>query len=296
MRPGFRSLTPPLITILALSAGMGCDTEAKRQRLQAEEESARRRAETESPTPQVLAQIKAATDDFMQEHHQALDVESTSYTALTPNLFLVGVSVRDRGAGNRFISQLTAERLRDVEEDWNGDTTENGTLLWVIDYASEAKMKALAQRHGFEGEVDAIRREDPEARRNSSWGRRSWIDDYLLWHFLFNRPAPMYYGPNGSGMAFRQMAPGYRFQDPARPIQPEDASPFKRATAATGGRSTVFLGGSAWRPPLVSQASGLTGQAFVAHGSGISGKAAMGSVSHGGFGAAGRAAGGASGG
>jgi len=96
-------------------------------------------------------------------------------------------------------------------------------------------------------------------------------------------------------MAFQQMAPGYRFQDPARPIQPGDASGFKSA-AATGGRSAVFLGGSAWRPPLVSQASGLSGQAFVAHGSGISGKAAMGSVSRGGFGASGRAAGGGIGG
>jgi hypothetical protein len=88
------------------------------------------------------------------------------------------------------------------------------------------------------------------------------------------------------------MAPGYRFQDPAHPIGAEDAARFQPAAAATNGRSMVFLGGSAWRPPLVSGPTSLPGQAFVAgpHGS-ISGKAAMGSVGRGGFGAAGHASG-----
>ena len=294
MGPKYRSLTPPLVAILALSAGVGCNTEAKRQRALEQENAERRKAETEPPTEEVLSQIRTATTDFMLEHHPNLEIEGTTFTSLTPNLFMIGVSVRDRVPGNRFVAQLTAERLRDVEEDWNGDLTANGQLLWVIDYASEPKMKELAQRHGFAGEVDAIRNEDPEYRQRCSWGHRSWMDDYLLWAFLFHRPAPMFFGP-GVGSGFRPMPPGFRFHDPNRPIQTEDARPFQSAAAATGGRSSVFLGGSAWRPPLVTQ-HGASGQAFMAHGRGISGKSSMGSVSRGGFGAHGHAAGGSHGG
>jgi len=294
MRRRFRSATPPLIAILVLSAGItGCDTEAKRQQRQAEENRARRQAETEPPTPEVLSQVRTATDDFMKEHHPALDVESCTFTSLTPNLFLIGVSVKDVLNGNsHYVKQLTAERLRDVEDSWLGDQKENGQLLWVIDYADEQKMKVLAERHGFAREVDSIRNEDPSYRRSCSWGHRSWLDDYLLWHYVFHRPSPMGYGP---GMGFRPMPMGFRFNDPGRPIQPDDARPFQSAAVPTGGRSSVFLGGSAWRPPLVSQVGSIPGQAFMARGSGISGKAAMGSVSRGGFGSAGHAAGGAHG-
>jgi len=88
------------------------------------------------------------------------------------------------------------------------------------------------------------------------------------------------------------MAPGFRFHDPGRPITPGDAKAFQAAAAPTGGRSMVFLGGSAWRPPSVGSVGSLPGQAFVAGPRGsISGKASIGSVGRGGFGAAGHASG-----
>jgi len=291
----YRSAVPPLVLILAATAGtLGCDTEARRQRRaeearrnQAWEDGQRREAETAPPTPEVLEQVRTATAAFMEEHHAELGVEGVTLTPLTPNLFLVGVAVKDLLHGNTYVAQLTAERLRDG--DWDGEFRENGRLLWVVDYADADKMRELAQRHGFGQEVDRIRDEDREGSYRASWGRRSWLDDYLLWHYLFHRPSAYGYRPGGG---FAPMMPGYRFQDPGHPIAPADATHFQAAAAPTGGRSMVFLGGSAWRPPLISTARSLPGQAFVAgpHGS-ITGKAAMGSVSRGGFGAAGHASG-----
>lgn len=290
MRPRYRSLTPPLIAILVLSAGTtGCDTQARRERARLAEETARRQAETQPPTEEVLAQVRAASEAFMKEHHGDQQAEGYSFTALTPNLFLVGVSVRDPAGGASTVRQLSAERLRDVEESWfSGDLKENGDLLWVIDDLDEVKMKTLAMRHGLNGEVNAVRDQDPGYVRTHSWGRRTWVDDYLLWHYLFHRPAPVTWAPGGG---YRTEPPGYRFQDPGGGrIQPDDARPYQAAAAPTGGRSSVFLGGGAWRPPLASSVGGQHGQAFVARGAGISRPGARGSA-RGGFGAAGRAAG-----
>lgn len=292
----YRGAVPPLVLILAATAGtLACDTQAKKEaRAQAArknqewEAGQRREAETAAPTPEVQAQVDAAVKAFMDERHPELQAEGSTYTPLTPNLFLVGVNVRDLLKGNSYVAQLTAERLRDG--DW-GDSDrpgEGGRLLWVVDYADADRMRVLAQRHGFGEEVDRIRDQDRDGRYRTSWGHRSWLDDYLLWHFLFHRPSA--YGYRG-GM-FAPMPPGYRFHDPGNPISPQDASRFAPAAAATGGRSMVFLGGSAWRPPLASGVSSSHGQAFVAGPRGsISGKATTGSVSRGGFGFSGHASG-----
>lgn len=291
MRSRYCSLTPPLIAILVLSAGStGCETRASRERTRLAEESARRRAETEPPTEEVLAQVKAASETFMKERHGDQQAEGYSFTALTPNLFLVGVSVRNPGGDGATVRQLSAERLRDVQESWfSGDLKENGDLLWVVDDLDEVRMKTLAMRHGLNGEVNAVRDQDPGYARNQSWGHRSWLDDYLLWHFLFNRPSPMSWAP---GMGWRTQPRGYRFQDPnGGRIQPEDARAYQAAAAPTGGRSSVFLGGGAWRPPLASQVAGGRGQTYVARGGGVSRPGSHGFSLRGGFGGAGRSAG-----
>ena len=291
----YRSAVPPLVLILAATAGtLACDTEGRRQRRaeearrnQAWEEGQRREAETAPPTPEVLEQVRAATSAFLAEHHPELAEEGATFTPLTPNLFLVGAEVRDLLHENRYVAQLTAERLRDG--DWDGEFKENGRLLWVIDYATADKLHDQASRQGFGAEVDRVRDQDRQGQYRASWGRRSWLDDYLLWHFLFHRPAAYGYR---SGGGFAPMPPGYRFQDPAHPIAAGDAAHFQAAAAPTGGRSMVFLGGSAWRPPLVGSVGSVPGQAFVAgpHGT-IAGKAALGAMGRGGFGAAGRLAG-----
>lgn len=279
----FRSLSPPLITILVLSGMTGCDREAERQRKEelhrqmAEEQ--RRESESQPPPEAVLNQVRSAAEAFLAEHHADLAVESSTFTPLTPNLFLVGVSVQEKARGNRYVKQLTAERLREKDDP-------DSRHIWVIDYLDPAKMRVLAERHGLAPEVDAIEMQDLSHPRAFSWGHSSWIDHYLLWHFLFARPNPLGYWP---GQGFRPMAPGFRFHDPERPLRPEDTESFRNAGMAAGGRSRVFLGGSAWRPPI---ASGVVhGQGFYPRGSGISGKTSMGGVSRGGFGHAGHAAG-----
>ena len=314
MRPRYRSLTPPLIAILVLSAGgAGCETQASRERARLAEEGARRRAETEPPTQEVLGQVREAAADFMKERHADQQVEGWSFTALTPNLILVGVSVRD-AAGAPAVRQLSAERVRDEEPSWFiGELKENGDLLWVIDDLDELKMKLLASRHGLEPEVEAIRGQDSGYTHVHSWGRRTWLDDYLLWHYLYHRPPAVSYTAGGG---YQAQPMGYRFQDPSGArIQPEDARPYEAGPARTGGRSWVFLGGNAWRPPLSSSTTGSHGQGYRVNGGGGSARPGFfgslfrggsfsrgGSVSHGssvsrgGFGSAGHAAGGHSGG
>jgi hypothetical protein len=277
-----------VVTILVLSGIAGCDTQASRERTRIAEETARRQAETEPPTQEALSQIRAATEAFMKERHGDEQVQSCAFTSLTPNLFLVGVTVR-QGGGEATVRQLSAERLRDMEEGWfSGELKENGDLLWVIDDLNEVNMRVLATRHGLGGEVDWIRGQDPGYTTRHSWGHRTWLDDYLLWHYLYHRPAPVLYTPGGG---YQAQPMGYRFQDPggAR-IQPEDARPYEAAAARTGGRSAVFLGGSAWRPPPISQAGASHGSTFVARGSGIARSGAHAAAARGGFGAAGRAA------
>ena len=288
MRFRYRSLTPPAVAILVLS-GTACDTRASRERTRIAEETARRQAETEPPTQEVLSQIRAATEAFMKEHHGDEQVDGCSFTSLTPNLFLVGVSVRKGGEATA--RQLSAERLRDMEPGWfSGELKENGDLLWVIDDLNEVNLRVLAARHGLGDEVEGIRGQDPGYNTRHSWGRRTWLDDYLLWHYLYHRPAPVLYTPGGG---YQAQPMGYRFQDPggAR-IQPDDARPYQAAAARTGGRSTVFLGGGAWRPPPVSMAGASHGSAFVARGAGIAWSGTHAAAARGGFGAAGRAAGG----
>lgn len=291
----YRNLLPPALLILTVTAGTtGCDREATRQRraeearrAQALEDGQRRKAETEPPTPEVQEQVRAASAAFMAEHHPTLLVEGTTFTPLTPNLFLVGVSVKDPQVGNSYVAQLSAERLR--EGDWGeGDEAKEASqLLWVVDYAAEDKMAVLAQRHGFAPEVERIRDQGRADGSRGSWGHRSWLDNYLIWHLLFNRPSS--YGFR-AGAGYTPRPPGYRFNDPGRPITGPDVQRFSAAAAPTGGRSMVFLGGNAWRPPLVSGAGAVSGQPFSAgRGGSVTSRGAFGSVSRGGFGGAGHA-------
>lgn len=282
MPPRFRSLTPPLISILVFSAGtVGCETEASRRRAQAEEARARRQAETEPPSQETLSQIRSAAEAFMQERHPGLVTEDFTFTSLTPNLFLIGVSTLD-GLGGSMQIRLSAERLRD------GKDKDPSRLIWAINDISESEMKLLAERHGINQEVDGIRNLDSTYTHHHSWGSRSWLDDYLIWRYIYHRPAPMRWSPAGG---FQAMPMGFRFHNPSAPITPEDAQPYRAAAAHTQGRSSVFLGGSAWKPPLASSVHGFTGQAFRAQGSSIH----VSSLSRGGFGAMGRSAGARSG-
>lgn len=271
----YRNLTPPLVLILAVTGGnLGCESRATRE---ARENESRRRAEVEHPSPQVLDQVRTATGRFMTDRHADLEVEGMTLTALTPNAFLVGVSVKHRTAGNRWVAQLTAERVRE-------DGSEGSDMAWVIDYAEPTKLQQLSQRHGFGHEVSRISGMSHQA----SWGHRSFLDDMLLWHFLFNRPPAYGWSPMGG---FSAMPRGYRFQDPTRPIQAQDGDLFRSAAAPTGGRSSVFLGGSAWRPPTVAQAGPLSGHAYSVSPSGsVGSRVGLSSVGRGGFGSTGRAA------
>jgi hypothetical protein len=285
----YRSLVPPAVLILVVSAGAAVSIHTARERQrqrQALEDSLRLEAAQAVPTPEVLEQVRSATKTFMAERHPELNVEGETFTPLTPNLLLVGVAVQDPLHGNRYVARLTAERLRDG--DWGEDGEPGGEprLLWLVDYASQDKLRELADRHGFAPEVDRVR--DLGRGRGMSWGQRDWLDDYLLWSYVYQRP-PAYTAEPGGG--FTALPAGYRFQDPEHPITPADAAWVQAASAPSGGRSRVYLGGWAWRPPWAGNVFARSGTAYGAglHGS-ISGHVSMG-VSRGGFGAAGHAAG-----
>jgi len=286
--PRFRSVAVPGLLLVSLSAAyLGCQREdpEKQRRLQAEEAARRKRVEVEPPSPAVLEQLRVAAQDFMTEHVKGVTVQGFSFTQLTPSLYLVGANTTETATGKAEVQQLSAERLRDARKDEDGSTEEHGDFLWVIDRVDAAKMQVLAQRHGIAGEVASVRERHGE---RSSWGHRSWLDDYLLWHFLFNRPSPMGFG-YGSG--FMPHPPGYRFYAPQRPFQDADAWPYRPAAAPTGGRSSVFLTGQAWNPPRATEVP-ISGQAYgvsARHG-GFTGKTGLGGVARSGFGAAGRGA------
>ncbi len=283
----FRSAAVPGLLLVSLSAAyLGCSREdpEKQRRLQAEEATRRRRAETEPPSPAVLEQLRAAAQDYMTEHEKEVTVQGFSFTQLTPNLYLVGANTAETATGKTGVQQLSAERLRDARKDEDGNVEDHGDFLWVIDRVDAAKMDVLAQRHGIAGEVASVR--ERHRGDDSSWGHRSWLDDYLLWHFLFHRPSPMGFG-YGSG--FMPHPPGYRFYAPQRPFQDADARPYQGATG--GGRSSVFLTGQAWNPPRATEVP-ITGQAYgvsAQHG-GFTGKTGIGGIARGGFGAAGHGA------
>jgi hypothetical protein len=285
----YRSLVPPAVLILVVSAGAAISIHTararQRQRL-ALEDSLRLEAAQAVPTPEVLGQVRAATRAFMEERHPELNVEGETFTPLTPNLFLVGVAVQDPLHGNRYVARLTAERLRDGDWGEDGEPREEPRLLWLVDYAGPDKLRELADRHGFLPEVDRVR--DLGQARPMSWGRRDWLDDYLLWSYAFQHP-PAYAADPGGG--FTALPAGYRFQDPGHPITPADAAWVQVASAPTGGRSRVYLGSWAWRPPPAGGVFARTGTAYGAGPRGsIFGHVSMG-VSRGGFGAAGHAAG-----
>lgn len=273
-----RSPVPPLALLLALSGAMtGCESEASRRVRETREATERRQAEVEPPSPQALEQVRGAATRFLGERHPGLEVEGLTLTSLTPNAYLVAASVKDKAKGNRWVSQLTAERLRA-----DGDT--EADLAWILDYAEEGKLQKLADRHGFGHEVSRIASQP----QGSSWGHRSFLDNLLLWHVLFNRPSPFGWSPMGG---FSPMARGFRPHDPARPVRHEDLERFRGAAAPTGGRSSVFLGGQAWRPPTAGQVGALHGDVYPVGRSGALGaRTHLGTVTRGGFGATGRGA------
>ncbi len=289
-RRSFRTLAVPgllLLTATGLHLGCGQSEEARRRQQEeaARRAEAQRHLEVDPPSPEVLEQLRQTSQDFLTEHNPEITVQGFSFTELTPNLFLVGASVTDRAHGNTYVKQLTAERLRD--SDWDdGDVRESGDFLWVIDYLDEAKLQALAQRHGIAGEVDRVRALGPADRHSH------WLESYLIWRMVFHRPSP--YGFTYGGPGFFAMAPGYRPDAPARPLQPEDVRPYAPAAAPTGGRSSIFLNGLAWNPPRSVDVPRMTGQAYGINHSGgyVMGKTGLGGVARGGFGATGRAVGG----
>ncbi|HET6330435.1 MAG TPA: hypothetical protein VFF76_06555 [Holophagaceae bacterium] len=278
----------PGVLILSLSgAQLGCDLDGRARQKQAEEAVLRKQMETNPPSPVVLEQLRQTAQDFLAEHNPEVTVQGFTFTELTPNLFLIGANVTDRVQGNVYVKQLSAERLRDADWGEDGEVKETGDFLWVIDYLDAARMDALARRHGIAGEIDQVRGHNNGT--STGWGQHTWLDDYLLWHFLFNRPSPMGYRYGIPG--FSAMAPGFRFYAPNRPFNGDDINPYRQAAAATGGRSAVFLNGAAWNPPRSADVSHMTGQAYGISGAGgfVMGKTGLGGVPRGGFGATGHA-------
>lgn len=289
----FRSSLAPVVAILCTAGTVGCswvdDWQKELDRRAAVENQNQKKIES-TPTPsETLEQIRQVAQAFLDEHHPDLSTQGFDFTQMTPNCFLIGAKVTQKGAKYGYVKHLTAERLREVGEDEDGDASPTGNYLWVIDYADPQKMADLAGRHGFSEEVKAIHDRQFQSSASSPWGERSWLDDYLLWHFLFGRPSVSYYAYNNVKAGFQSRPTGYRFYAPDRPFREEDTRPFGGIASGNGGRSMAFVSGRGWTAPQSNQVSGLTGQPYAVRGSGggVVAKGAMGAVSRGGFGTTG---------
>lgn len=308
----FRSLLPPMVLILALTGG--CESSQKRAARLAEEarlrevqeKAERQQAEAEKPSKVVLGQVRSAAEAFMTEQHAQEKLDEVVFTQLTPNLYLLGLKLKEPAGSKR---SLTAERFRNEDEN---------DFYWVIDDASEDKMKALAARHGFDKEVEAVKAQasaadwgDPgggdstvwlddsttnnQARtaHRSSFHAASWIGPILLWHYLYGRPSPMGFSYRNPQGGFNAFAPGYRMTSPQTPFAPAVKDRLGSIPAQTGGHSAVFLAGSAYQPKPMGSHPDLNSAKIYSAGShaGPAARVSSSSVSRGGFGGSGHSAG-----
>lgn len=308
----FRSLLPPMVLILAMTGG--CESSEKRAARLAEEarlreileKSERKRAEAEKPTEAVLGQIRSAAEAFMAEQHAQESLDELVFTQLTPNLYLLALKLKTPAEAKR---SLTAERFRN--EDGEG-------FYWVIDDATEDKMKALSARHGFDKEVEMVKAQatasdwgdegsggsggwiddsssstgDGSTRRHS-YHAASWLGPILLWHYLYGRPSPMGFSYRNPQRGFNAFAPGYRVNAPQSPFSPGIKDRLGSIPAQTGGHSAVFLAGSAYQPKAMGSHPDLNSAKIysAAPHSGPATRVSSSSVSRGGFGSSGHSAG-----
>lgn len=78
-----RSTAVPGLLLVSLSAAyLGCQREdsEKQRRLQAEAAARHQREETQPPSPAVLEQLRAASQDFLTEHEKGVTVQGFSFT------------------------------------------------------------------------------------------------------------------------------------------------------------------------------------------------------------------------
>jgi hypothetical protein len=307
-RRRFSSVLPPLVLILALTGG--CESKEKSAAKRAEQErlrelqekAGRQKAETEKPSEAVLGQIRSATEAFMKEQHAAEELDELTFTQLTPNLYLLGLKLKQPATTLR---SLTAERFRG----------ENGAdFFWVIDEAGRDKMTELAGRHGFAQEVEKVASQAKaqdwgDEGSSSSWTEEtssttgegstrrhsyhaaSWLGPILLWHYLYGRPSPMGFSYRNPQRGFNNFAPGYRYTSPQQPFAPGVKDRLGTIPAQTGGHSAVFLAGSAYQPKSMGEHPNLNSAKIysAAPNTGSATRVSSSSVSRGGFGSSGHA-------
>lgn len=306
----FRSLLPPMVLILALTGG--CESSQKRAARLAEEarlrevqmKAERQQAEAEKPSKVVLGQVRSAAEAFMTEQHPQEKLDEVVFTQLTPNLYLLGLMLKEPAGVKR---SLTAERFRNEGE---------GDFYWVIDDASEDKMKVLSERHGFAQEVQAVKAQASAAdwdgggdgsgwsddapsgssdrtTHRSSIHPASWLGPVLLWHYLYGRPSPMGFSYRNPQGGFNAFAPGYRMTSPQTPFAPAVKDRLSSIPAQTGGHSAVFLAGNSYQPKPMGSHPDLNSAKIYSAGShaGPAARVSSSSVSRGGFGGSGHSAG-----
>lgn len=315
----FRSLLPPMVLILAMTGG--CESNQKKTARLAEEARARRiqeqaerqKAEVEKPSEAVLGQLRGATEAYMAEQHAQEGLDELIFTQLTPNLYLLGLKLKTPADSKR---SLTAERFR--KEDGQD-------FYWVIDEATQDKMKELSGRHGFAKEVEQVAAQakpqdwGDEGSSNGGWTdpgssdgvwndntsstnrnthrsglhTASWLGPILLWHYLYGRPSPMGFSYRNPQRGFNSFAPGYRFTSPQQPFSPGIKDRLGSIPAQTGGHSAVFLAGNAHQPQSMGAHPNINSAKIysASPGTGSATRVSSSSVSRGGFGSAGHSAG-----
>jgi hypothetical protein len=220
-------------------------------------------------TKTFAAQIESKVNHWVSQYDYGNEITALTITPMVDD-FAVIMLTEKKPDGSSFNKNLYAEKNLDVRQDSDGDDV--FSERWNVGYLDENMMKVFAKKYGFDTEVEAVAKEavGTEAAYNPQY-HDSWMNNYMLWHMVYNRPMTM---TRNNGIFFTQPR-GYRPYAVARPL------------------SKVTLSPRVWAIP--SATKGVSSSVTSGKGSPVSsGRAA--SISRGGFGAGGTHAGTSNGG
>lgn len=216
-------------------------------------------------TNSVAEQIQFQAEQWVRTYDAGNEVIAISITPMVDDFSIIMLTEK-KPDGSTFNKNLYAEKGIKHSVDSDGDDIMDSN--WSVGYLDENVMKVMAKKYGFDQEVEKVASNNvgTAAAVNPQY-QNSWLNNYLLWHMIFNRPATIeksYY----TGNRYIYRAPGYRPYAPAAPL------------------SKVGVSSNVWAIPRAT--NGVSSSIISGRGSVVSSKFGSTSVSRGGFGATGR--------
>lgn len=210
-------------------------------------------------TKNMAKSIEFQSEQWVRRYDSENEVIAMAITPMVDD-FSVVMLTEKKPDGSTFNKSLYAEKNLTHKFDDDGDDVFGEA--WNVGYLDENVMKVMAKKYGFEQEVEAVAKENvgTAASVNPQFAN-SWLNNYMLWHMLYNRPMTIERGYRGSSFIARPR--GFRPYAAAAPL------------------NKMNLGPKVWAIP--SATKGVSSSVLSGKGSSISsGRAA--SVSRGGFG------------